>query len=363
MQDLVASALQHQDFQRAAQLLKKWKKASPKDPLMLLYAAKLQESTLQFDAAERTYLKFLKLVNSPKLMGQARDGLRRVQQQRAALRQQDLEEAKAVLGSEEPGVLLLAPPRDRKAAAQGLAQVMQTDPYTASLQIPSRGLRLQRIGPVGELQYYGKSLQQALPTYWTTIEAVKAVKTFQAKFFEALRPQPRVVCQNAAGQLGQIQFDWSEVTQRVSAQLPIFEQVADIGAWGKRLRKEQTQDYAQVLDLHLHGRQIILRLCDRTYEFTKSAPLLPDSPESQLQRTTRIRWNALLQQIEAASQSPLLSDFTSFGQGALEFIDLLPYVNPHLDIDRRAPSNWDQAFHLYSALVFLMAASRQGAKA
>ncbi|MEO0456842.1 MAG: tetratricopeptide repeat protein [Cyanobacteria bacterium P01_A01_bin.114] len=354
MHELVAAALEHQDFKRAAQLIKKWRKVSPKDPLTLLYIAKLQEETLQFDAAEKTYLKFLKLVNSPKLMGQAREGLRRVQKAREASREQALEESKALLGSDEPGLLLLEPPADRQQAAQGLAKILKIDPYTARLQLPSQGMRLQRIGPIGELQYFGESLQKVgLPTYWARVDAVKQIQTFQIKHFKALTPQATVVCQSSQGQLGTIQFDWSEITQRIGGQLPIFEQVADIGPWGKPMRKEQTQDYAQLLDLHLHDRKIVLRLCDRTYEFQKSVALMPNSPSDLIQRTTRIRWNALLQHIHSAVTGPLDSDFKHFGQGALEFIDLLPYIHPHLEIDRRAPSNWDPAFHLYSALRFL----------
>ncbi|MEM8805284.1 MAG: tetratricopeptide repeat protein [Cyanobacteria bacterium P01_G01_bin.38] len=359
MHELVAAAIEHEDYQRAAQLIKKWRKVSPKDPLTLLYIAKLQEGTLQFDAAEQTYLKFLKLVNNPKLMGQAREGLRRVQKAREASREQALEESKALLGSDEPGVLLFEPPADRQRAAQSVAEILKIDPYTARLQLPSQGgMRLQRIGPIGELQYFGEALQKVgMPTYWARVDAVKQVQTFQIKHFKAVTPKATVVCQSSQGQLGAIQFDWSEVTQRVSGQLPIFEQVADIGPWGKPMRKEQTQDYAQVFDLHLHGREIVLRLCDRTYEFQKSVALMPERPNDLIQRTTRIRWNALLQHIHSVVTSPLDSDFKHFGQGALEFIDLLPYINPHLEIDRRAPSNWDPAFHLYSVLRFLKASS------
>lgn len=356
MYELVVAAIESKDYRRAAQLLKQWQKAAPKDPLMLLQIAKLQTETLQFDAAEKTYLKFLKRVNNPKLMGQARTGLKQVQQRRAAARQQALEEATAVLGSEEPGLLVIEPPADRPQAAQGLAEVLKIDAYTARMQLPSQGLRLQRIGPVGELKFYGESLQAVgIPAFWANVEQIKTLQTFRVNHFRQLQPTPTVVCTSPGGQLGAIEFSWSEVTQRVVGQLPIFEQVADLGPWGKAKRREQTQDYVQVLDLHLHQRQLILRVCDRTYEFTKSAALLPDQPIQQT--TTRLQWNALLTHIQKYVTSLAFSDFTSFGRGALEFIDLLPYINAHLDIDRRAPTNWDPAFHLYSALLFLKRAS------
>jgi hypothetical protein len=356
MHELVAAALESQDYRRAAQLIKQWKKAAPKDPIMMLSVARLQEATLQWDAAERTYLQFLKYVNNAKLMGQAREGLKRVQQHREAVRQEALAEARAVLGSDDPGLLLLEPPGDRQVAAQGLAEVLRIDPYMARMQLPSRGMRLQRLGPIGELQYFGESLQQVgVPTTWVKTDEVKAIQTFQVQFFRSLQPKPTVVCQSGTGQLGTIQFDWSEITQQVRGQLPIFEQVADLGPWGKPRRKEQTQDYAQVLDLHLHGRRSILRVCDRTYEFSKSMDLVAHPPQIQApptQVSSRMKWNALLQYIQQTVTVPVHADFTNFGQGALEFIDLLPYINPNLDLNRRAPSNWDQAFHLYSAIHF-----------
>ena len=352
MYELVAAAIANQDYKRAAQLIKQWQKTAPKDPLMLLQIAKLQTETLQFDAAERTYLKFLKRVNNPKLMGQARAGLKHVQQRREAAQQQALADATAVLGSDEPGVLIITPPRDRQIAAQGLAKVLKIDPYTARMQLPSQGPRLQRIGPVGALEFYGKALQTAgIPTFWTSVEQIQALQTFRVKHFRQLQPHPIVVCTSPNGQLGAIEFDWSEVSQRVVGQVPVFEQVADLGPWGKPKRKEATQDYVQMLDLQLHGRSIILRVCDRTYEFAKSVRLLPDG--SIQHTTTRLQWNALLQTVHQTVSGPCLNHFNSFGQGALEFIDLLPYINAYTDIDRRAPSNWDPAFHLYSTVLFL----------
>lgn len=359
MHELVAAAMDHQDYARAAQLIKKWKKVAPKDPLMMLAVAQLQEATLKWDAAEKTYMQFLKYVNNPKLMGQARAGLKRVQQGREAARHHDLAEAKATLDSDDPGLLLLASPTiDRKAAAQALAKILRIDPYTAQMQLPSRGLRLQRIGPIGELRYFCESLQQVdIPAESVKVDDLKAVQTFQINYFRSLQPKPTIVCQSHNGQMGTIQFEWSEVAQQVRGQLPIFEQVVDLGPWGKLKRKEQTQDYAQVIDLHLPGRQIILRCCDRNYEFSKSLDLLAESDQQTVvtkqQISTRTKWNALLQSIQQTVAGPIHNEFKVFGEGALEFIDLLPYLNPNLDLNRRSPSNWDQAFHLYSTILFL----------
>ncbi|NEP62266.1 MAG: tetratricopeptide repeat protein [Symploca sp. SIO2G7] len=350
MHQLVTAALEAQDYRRATQLIKQWRKASPKDPLMLLSIGRLQEGTLQWDAAEKTYLTFLKRVNNSKLMGQARAGLKRVQQAREASRQEALDEAKAVLGSDEPGVLVIRPPDTPQQAAVGLAEILRIDPYMARLQLPKRGLRLQRTSPIGEMQYYGEALQAAgVPAVWSTIEDLKTIQVFQIKHFRTMAPQPVVVCQSPTGQMGAIQFDWSEVSQIVRAQLPMFEHVNDRGPWGKPQRKEQVQDYAQIIDLHIHGRKIIVRVCDRAYEFRNSVALVPDQTHLT---SARIRWNGLLQTIHRNTDCPVLEDFTNFGQGALEMMSLMPYMPVYLALNRRKPSDWDTAFQIYTTLLF-----------
>ncbi|NEQ50589.1 MAG: tetratricopeptide repeat protein [Leptolyngbya sp. SIO3F4] len=350
MHQLVTAALDAQDYCRATELIKKWRKTAPKDPWMLLSIGRLQEGTLQWDAAEKTYLAFLKQVNNPKLIGQARDGLKRVQQARADSRQAELDEATAVLGSDEPGVLVIMPPENIQQAAIELAKILRIDPYMARLQLPKRGMRLQRVGPIGEMQYYGQALQSVgIPAMCSTIDQLKTIQVFQIESFQAISPQPVVVCKSPTGQMGSIQFDWSEVTQIVQAKLPLFEYVNDKGPWGKTKRKEQVLDYVQVVDLHIHGRKIILRGCDRTYEFRKSVALVPNQTNLT---SARIRWNGLLEAINRSTHCQTLDDFTNFGQGALEMMPLLPYVPIYIELNRRKPSDWDTAFQIYSTLLF-----------
>ncbi|MBE9076882.1 tetratricopeptide repeat protein [Romeria aff. gracilis LEGE 07310] len=359
MYELVAAALAQQDYRRAAQLLKQWHQAAPGDPLVLLYAAKLQEATLKLDAAEKNYLKLLKQATHPKLMRQAREGLNRVQQARAA---QLAEAPKAVRHSTSPddlGLLILEPPPEpnRETAAQGLAQVLKLDLYTARMQLPTRSLRLQRVGDLTAIQAWGRALREVqTPAFWASVADLRAIQVFQICYFQQLGTQPVIVCKNSAGQLGTIAFAWAEVSQRLSGQVPFFEQVADIGPWGKPLHKEKTQDYVQLLDLHLEKRQIILRLCDRTYLYAKAATPVPTAQNGNrlnLKLSSRIQWNYLLQHIHQTVMTPLHTDFTPFGTGALEFFKILPSIEAHLSISRRASSEWDQAFQLYSGLLFL----------
>ncbi|MGB3295168.1 MAG: hypothetical protein WBB01_19465 [Phormidesmis sp.] len=351
MEAQVAAALEVSDYQQVTRLLKQWQATDPSNPLLRLYAALLQERTNRLEAAEANYLKLLKQSSSNKMMSQARAGLERIQQRQKAQKAEALEQARKISGGDEGAILAVAAPSeaDRQEAIAGLAQVFNLDPYTARLKLPPSGFRLYRTGPWGEVSYYARSLKQAhIPTLTAKVSEIKALQTFQVCYFKAFTPQPTVLCKNAAGQLGTISFDWVEVSQRVSGQLPIFEQVIDLGPWGKTVHKEKVQDYAQVEDFHLAGRQIVLRLCDRLYQYQKGISL---SQGNEL--NSRIQWNQLLSQLNRSINAPHHNDFTRFGKSALEFINLLPPIYPNLDIDRRAPSHWDQAFHLYSSLCYL----------
>ena len=346
MEAQVVAALEVSDYQQVTRLLKQWQVDEPTNPLLRLYAALLQERTNRLEAAEKNYLKLLKQSPNNRVMSQARAGLNRIQQQQVLQKAEALAQARKA-GGDEVAILAVTspPPAGRQRAIAGLAQIFNLDPYTAGLKLPSRGFRIYRVGPWGEVSYYAQALKQVhTPTLVAKVSEVKALQTFQICYFETFTPQPTVLCKNAAGQLGTIRFDWAEVSRRVSGQLPIFEQVVDLGPWGRTVHKEKVQDYAQVVDFHLAGRQIVLRLCDRLYHYQKGVSLTKNELNS------RIQWNQLLAHLNQSIQVPHHSDFARFGESALEFINLLPPIPPNLDIDRRAPSHWDPAFHLYSCL-------------
>lgn len=356
MQDLVTAALDRGDYTTAANLLQQWKQNHPQDPWLLVMVGQYQEATGRWEAAEKTYLKLLRQVSAPKLMNAARQGIQRVQGHLKQARDEALEAARTRPESQSPGLLCLMPVQGeaRQAAAQGLARIMQIDPYTARLQLPSQGWRLYRVGPVGELQYFSDALCAAqAPAFWVKQADIKALQVFRVQHFREVANQGTVVCQSPAGQTGTIKFAWHEVTQLVRGQLPVFESVVDLGAWGKLQRKEKTQDYAEVLDLHLHGRRCVLRLCDRTYQF-RQGHALPQPPSSLNQQAIiRPHWNRLIEHLQTQVPRTTQTGFTKFGAGALEYIDLLPPFEAHLNISRRSSSNWDAAFHLYSGLHFL----------
>lgn len=353
MEAQIVAALEVCDYKQVTQLLKQWQLSEPANPLLRLYAAQLQEKTNRLEAAEKNYLKLLKQTPNSKVMGQARAGLQRVQKRQVTKKTTDLEQARTVEGGGEPALLAIASPpaAHRQQTIEGISKVFNLDAYTAKLKVPTAGFRLHRTGTWEEISYYRKALQQAkVPTLSAKVSDIKSLQTFQICYFETLSPQPSVICKSAGGQLGKIAFSWAEISQRVNGQLPIFEQVIDLGPWGRTIHKEQVQDYAQVVDFHLPKRQIVLRLCDRLYKYQQGMAL---SPQPEI--NSRILWNQLITQINAATNSPQHSEFTRFGKAALDFISILPPIKPNLDIDRRAPSDWDIAFHLYSGLCYLNA--------
>jgi hypothetical protein len=80
---------------------------------------------------------------------------------------------------------------------------------------------------------------------------------------------------------------------------------------------------------------------------------------SMSQATTRIRWNQLsaflgdrLATHINQSAQPANSDFTPFAETALEPLAIAKDFPAYIDLFRKQPTLWDQAFQLYSALNF-----------
>lgn len=353
--EAVLAAIERRDFTAAANLIKQWQPSS--DPWRSLAAGRYFEAINNSEKAIDAYRRALQQSTQNRLMTQARQGIQRIQTAQAEAREKSLNEAKSQPGGEAQALLILEPVQGeaRQTAAQGLAEVMQLDVYTARMTIPGQHWRLYRVGQLGELEYFGRQLlERHTPAFWVPFEQVKALSVFQVQYIDRIQAdQVTVVCQNPAGQLGKIAFGWSEVSQRVRGRLPIFESVVDVGPWGKLQRKQQTQDYAEVIDLHLFGRKSMLRFCDRTYQYRQSAALAEGhQPDDIALPISQHTWNQLKQRLEQII-APLHDDFTGFSDRAFDFLDLLPSFPAHLALVRREPSDWDKVFQLYSGLCYL----------
>ena len=358
MLDQLATAFDRKDYQTAAQLLKQLQRQTPDSPWVKLYMGRLQEVSGKADMAEATYRQLLQEVTNPKVVGQARDGLQRLAATIEQRRQQAIVQAASDPANSGTGFLVLEPISGdaRQQAAQAFGRIMKLDAYTSRLLLPSRGWKLYRTGNLAEIQVYGRELQQAgIPVFWAALEAVQKLRVFRVQHFQAASPQATVVCQNEANQLGALSFNWSEVAARVEGMLPIFEDVVDVGAYNRLKWKEQTQDFAQMLDLHLPQRKCILRFCDRTYQFNQGVVFDAgqDGATPTTQTTTRLQWNKMLTFLgNQLSNVPVWSDFTVFAETALDHLDLVKELPAHIDLFRKAPTKWDPAFQLYSGLVF-----------
>lgn len=352
----VVAAFERQDYDTAAKVLQQLLKDSPQDPWVQFYWGQLHEVSGDLEAAATIYQQLLRHTINSKIMTLARQGWQRVEDLLKQQRQQALAQATADPINTQIGVLVLEPvPSEIKTvAAQKFAQIMQIDPYTARLVLPSRSWRLYRSGAIAQLRFLGQQLRAcSVPCFWATLAQIQKIRVFQVNYFQSATPDATVVCQNEQGQLGSLTFNWSEVSQRVTGLLPIFEQVVDLNVRGKLQRKTQTQDYAQFCDLHLPNRNCILRLCDRSYQFHHGMMLCEQQSQPSSQMTTRINWNHLISFLDKQHSGAIWSDFTPFAQTALEQIDSLGDFESHIHLLRRDETPWDWAFHLYSGLVFV----------
>ncbi|PSN14395.1 cyclic nucleotide-binding protein [filamentous cyanobacterium CCT1] len=359
MYDLVFAALGAQQLTQAARLIKQWQQKTPQDPWLKLAMGQYWEAKDELEKAQITYTRLLQSTANTKVLVGARDGVQRVRDRLAQRREHDLSAAKQQSGATGAAVLVLEPVTGdrREASAQSLARVMQIDAYTARTRLPSKHWRLLRVGAAGELQYFCERLQaEGTPACWATAEQIKGLPVFRVQAIQAIEPQLTVICQNDAGQQGTIQLSWGEITQWVVGQLPIYESVVDLDARGKLKRREATQDYGEVIDWHLHQRGCVLRFCDRTYKYRDAIPLPPAAtfPSPLIAATA---WKAMKAYFEDCIVPGPITDFSGFGESALDLIELLPPFKAHVDLARSLPSSWDGAFHLYSSLRFLAAAS------
>jgi hypothetical protein len=353
MIEQVATAFERQDYHTAARLLKQLLKESPENPWVQFYVGRLHEVSGKRQNAEEIYRQLLKGTNNAKILMQARQGLQRLQDIEQEEKQRAIAKATSEPNNAELGVLVLEPISNelKSKAALKFSQIMQIDAYTARLVLPSRSWKLYRTGQVGELKYYGEQLQKAgISCFWATIAEIQKIQVFQVKHFAESGTQATVVCRNQANQIGSLTFNWSEVKAQVVGLLPIFEEVVDVDARRKLIRKTQTQDYAQFCDLHLPGRHCILRLYDNGYEFQQGIEITPQPT----QNTIRINWNSLIDWLkQELPQVKVWSDFTPFAETILDQTEMLGNIQSYIHLFRRERTNWDPAFHLYSGLVFL----------
>ncbi len=353
MFEQVESALNRQDYRTARHLIKTLVHNQPHNDLVHLYAAQLQEATEHFDNATKIYKRLMVESVNPKVVSDARTGIQRIQTIFQSQRQISLEQALQKAGGDEPGLLILEPvcAEKKPVMAKQLAIIMQLDAYTARLHLPSRGWRLYRLGSMGELNFYHQQLQQAqIPGFCAPLHSLQKMIVLSVKLIEEFNPQAVFNCVGEQGEKLQMGFTWSEVKQIVTGLLPTFEEITEVTASTTHTNirhKSKILDYVQICDLHVPSKNLILRFCNQNYSFQK------DVGNGLGSLTSRDNWLHLLSQIhKKTSQAKLWSDFTPFAETALAYPEMLQKVTAHVPLMRRNNSLWDQAFQLYSGLIF-----------
>jgi hypothetical protein len=366
--DLVADALTRQDYESARQEIDKLLNIDPEQPLVMLYAAQLEEGTYNLDRALSIYQKLLKNTINPKILKPAREGVARIEARRKQAKQQAINLVKSE-ASENPelGILVLAPMAvaDKQAAAQKLAKLMDIDAYSARLQLPTRGWKFYRQGNMGELSYYHEELNNIeIPNFCTSLAEIQQVCVFNVYHMYKFGPQVRIMCKDDRDREKEFLFEWAEITQVVTGLLPIFEEVVEINAQNRTLRKPKILDYIEICDLQIPSRRAIFRLCALTYDFSdrkeaeRSGLLTRDATgdlvgnyRPDIPYTSRDNWQNLMEMVrENVGEVPTWNSFTPFAETALSHPEFLARINPYLELLRRADSDWDRAFQLYSSL-------------
>jgi hypothetical protein len=372
----IAAALEGKDYKQAAQLIKQLQKESPENPWVQYYIARYYELTNNLEKAQTTYKQILRDITNPKIVSQTRQGIQRIETAQQNLRQQAIQTAKNDPSNLEPGLLILEPvsPEKKAAAVQNISRIFKIDAYTTRMQIQSRGWRLYKTGPIGELRIYGQELLNAgIPVFWATLSDIQKIQIFRVQHFQSLS-SPAVVCKDKLDRLGAIEFNWSEVTQRVEGLLPMFIEIMDYSPHRRKdqfRHREIRQDYAQICDLHIPSRNCILRISDQSYEFQQGVdftqisadiPALahPKNQKSRSQKskqipqsTTRINWNHLLEILDQQLDVTVWSEFTSFAETVIDYTQMLSKIESHVEVERKSETPWDPAFQLYSGLAFL----------
>lgn len=356
MVESIIDAINTHNYQEASELIYQLKEEEPDNIWIPFCEARLAEAQGYVSLANERYRELLPNAVNPKLMRHIRQGIERINQQENAQRQNALDQAMEESGALEMGMLVLeAIPNDlKKTAAQKFGQIMGVDPYTARLQLPSRSWRLYRTGAIGKLKFQAEELKQAdIPCFAALVSYINRLKVYRVLYIESLEPDVTVVYEPKKGQRDIFRFQWSAVEQMVEGLLPLFEECVDVGLRGKLKRKTETLDYAKMLDLHLPNNNSIIRLCDQQYRFLEGETFSEKQKATDGQGTMKESWQHIIQFIaQETADISVWSEFTPFGESAIDFQELIKLINPHIDLLRREDTPWDGAFHLYSGLAF-----------
>jgi hypothetical protein len=360
MIEQVEVALQRRDYRTASNLLEKMADKQPDSALVKLYTAKLQEAHQRFDLAEPIYRHLLQTALEPKVLQEARQGIARLQEEAQVEKIEvsraatlfDVVKAQSYQPSHESLLILKTIDAETKnLVAPQFAQVMKLDLYTAKSHLPGRSWRLYRVGSHSEINFYAEQFELAqVPYFAGAIDSLNQPHIIMVRSIDQFTPKLVFTTTDNYGSESVQRCTLSHIKTMVFGLLPIFEEITEKSQTIKELKvrhRSKVLDYVQVCDLHLPAQNTILRLCSQHYNFQKDL-------DAKHFHTSRESWQRMIDRVqEQVPNAQIWKEFTPFAETALEYPEVLEKIPAHLNLIRRKPSLWDQAFQIYSTAIFL----------
>jgi len=349
--------LQQCQWQKAQSALETWRSQFPHEPQLKVLEARLAYSMGNASQAEAMFREILRSATQAHILAEARKGLKQIEEDAIRRRKQRAEEIASAGADQGLGFLALLPVNPdnvslRSKTVERLARIMGTDIYTAKFKLPTRYLKIIRMGAIADLQSYGEALQQAeIPAVWISLKAISAIPLLEVKYFELLGLGEV----RALHDQGDTRFTLAEVSARVEGILPTYGNVFDIDAKHQIIRREQVLDRVRICDFHLPKHNLILRFHDSNYQFNQGMQIAINQPLAHVKPTVQQRWQTLLTWFaDAMPHTRIHDDFSHFQDMLKMYPDFLKEVTPRIVLFRPKPQLVDNCFEVYSATVFLI---------
>ena len=349
--------LAQRQWQSATAILERWKCQYPQEPQLKILEARLAYAMGNISQAEGMFRELLKSQTQASILAEARKGLKQIEEDEVKRRNQRIAELASTSTGQGLGFLALLPVSPdnvalRSATVERLARILCTDAYTAKFKLPTRYLKIIRMGTIASLQAHGEELRQAeIPAVWISLQAIAQITLKEVKYFELLGLGEV----RALHDQGDTRFCLSEVSARVEGILPTYGNVFDIDAKHQIIRREQVLDRVRICDFHLPQQNLILRFHDSNYQFNQGMQVQARQTLPNIKPTVQQRWQALMRWFsEAMPNAVTHNDFPHFQDMIMMYPDLLKEISPRIDLFRHRPQLVDNCFEVYSATMFLM---------
>lgn len=342
---LFETQMQDQEYEGASRTLKQLQVLGMEEPQLQLLTARIYECTNRTAEAEQLYRQVLKSSASNSIINQARQGLQVIQDQERQKREARIALEMTEEESKDHSLLLLLPiaVSDREQKAEGLARIFNLDIYTARSVLPTKHLKIYRLGRYGEMKVYAEELKkygiESLPIRLKTIESISV---YPVIYLEEDKEGINITTKDK-----DFYVPWQLLTRMVKGQVPIIEEVV-IGVDKKYqiAKAEQTKDFLSIVDLHCPQQQMIFRLQDQQYQFIQGKRFIGDNI------TMMARWKELIAWLEQTGNFAIADDFLPFAEMALLYPETLQEITPKVNFARVKECLWDNSFHLYSCIFF-----------